>query len=313
MDQSTDRPKMSPKDFFVYIGTALTLYASAGSLLGLLFAIINAKFPDALSYYSYTNAASTLQLTISTLLVVFPLFLVLSWFIRKDIAANPAKAGLSIRKWFVWLTLFIAGATIAGDVIALINIYLGGEVTVRFIYKMLSVLVVAGGIFGYYFYDLRRAAKGNTSVNKPLILIAALFVLAAVVCGFLVIGSPSQRRAIRFDEQRVNDLSSIQWEVLNYWQTRQKLPATLADLEDEFSGYRAPVDPETGEVYEYKGTSALTFELCATFAREDMMSDEVSTLPRDPWSMNEVFEHGAGHSCFERTIDPEKYPPYTKF
>lgn len=313
MDQSTDRPKMSPKDFFIYIGTALTLYASAGSLLALLFAVINAKFPDALNnYYSYAGTASTLQFTISTLVVVFPLYLVLSWFIRKEIAGNPAKASLSIRKWFIWFTLFIAGATVVGDVIALVNTYLGGEVTIRFVMKMLAVFVVAGGIFSYYFYDLRRAAKGNTTVNKPLIVVAALVVLASIICGFMVIGSPKERRAQKFDEQRVGDLSSIQWEILNYWQTKQKLPATLADLQDEFSGYVAAVDPETGEAYEYTVKGPISFELCATFAREDM-TDEVSVAMREPWNMNDVFEHGAGRTCFERTIDTEKYPPYTKF
>ncbi|MEK7606146.1 MAG: DUF5671 domain-containing protein [Patescibacteria group bacterium] len=314
MEPTIDRPKMSPKDFFVYVGIALSLYTSAGSLLAMLFAIINSKFPDALSnyYFSYSSTASTLQFTISTLLVVFPLFLVLSWWVRKDIAANSAKATLSIRKWFVWFTLFAAGAVVVGDVIALLNTYLGSEVTIRFVMKMLAVFAVAGSVFGYYFYDLRRSMRGDTSVNKPLIVIAALLVLGAIVCGFLTIGSPSERRALKFDEQRVSDLSGIQWEVLNYWQTRQKLPVALSDLSDEFSGYVAPTDPETGETYEYAVTGQLSFDLCATFARESVMSE--ATVPaRDPWGMEGIFEHGEGRTCFERTVDPQKYPAFPKY
>ena len=134
MDQTLERPKMSPKDFFVYLGTAITLYASAGSLLALLFSIINTKLPDpvALSYY-YGPGTGSLTFAISSLIVVFPLFLFLSYYIRKEIGHEPAKANLSIRKWFVWLTLFITGATIAGDVIALVNTYLDGEMTMRFV------------------------------------------------------------------------------------------------------------------------------------------------------------------------------------
>ena len=309
MEPTIDRPKMSPKDFFVYLGIAITLYTSAGSLLALLFAIINAKFVDVLSgYYSYTSSADTLQFTISSLIVVFPLYLTLSWFVRKDIARDPAKATLAIRKWFTWLTLFIAGATVIGDLIALLNIYLGGEITIRFILKMLAVLAVAGGVFGYYFYDMRRTANGNTSVNKSLIALAGILVLASIVMGFVVIGTPSERRAQRFDEQRVSDLSGIQWEVLNYWQTRQKLPASLADLGDEFSGYTAPVDPETGVAYEYTVKAFLSFDICATFARARVAGD-AGMVARDPWGMGEAFAHEAGRTCFTRTIDSQKYPP----
>ncbi len=308
MEPTLDRPKMSPKDFFIYLGIALTLYSSAGSLLALLFAVINAKFVDALSGYSYVSSTGTLQFTVSTLIVVFPLYLVLSWLVRKDIARDPAKATLAIRKWFTWFTLFIAGATVVGDLIALLNIYLGGEISIRFILKMISVLVIAGGIFGYYFYDMRRTAKGNTSVNKPLIAVAALFVLASILMGFVVIGTPKERRAQRFDEQRISDLSGIQWEVLNYWQTRQQLPVSLVDLKDTFSGYTAPVDPETGTAYEYAVKSGLSFELCANFARANTAGD-TTMAARDPWGMGEVFAHEAGRTCYTRTIDPQKYPP----
>ena len=27
---------------------------------------------------------------------------------------------------------------------------------------------------------------------------------------------------------------------------------------------------------------------------------------------SESWQHGAGDTCFERTIDPERYPPYSK-
>lgn len=310
MDQHTiDRPKMSPKDFFMYFGVAVTLYASAGSLLALLFAVINARFQDALDgYYAYGGAVSALQFSVSTLLVVFPVFLVLSWLIRKDIVAHAEKAQLAIRKWFVWLTLFLAGATIAGDLIALLRVYMGGEITTRFIWKMFAVFAVALAIFGYYLYDLRRASRGDQRVNKPLIAVAALGVLAAVVLGFVTIGSPKEQRMIRLDTQRASDLASIQWEVLNHWQSKKVLPQSLETLPDDFTGYRIPADPETGEAYEYRVTGPLSFELCATFVRSNM-HDGSSKLsyPRDPWGPDASFEHEVGRTCFERTIDAQKW------
>lgn len=309
MDPQMDKPKMTPKDFFMYLGVAVTLYASAGSLLALLFAVINARFVDALdSYYAYESAVSALQFSVSMLIVVFPLFLVLSWLVRKDIVMNAAKAQLAIRRWFVWLTLFLAGGTIAGDLIALIRTYMGGEITTRFVWKMLSVFVVALAVFGYYLYDLKRAARGDQKVNKPLIVVAALVVLAAAVLGFVTVGSPKEQRMIRFDTQRAADLSSIQWEVLNYWQTKHVLPESLAQIEDDFTGFKVPADPETKAAYEYSVKGPLSFEICATFARPNKGgSTGARSVAIDPWGPDASFPHDVGRTCFLRTIDAERW------
>lgn len=297
---------MTPKDFFMYLGTAVALYASAGALLAILFSIINALFPDALfPQYMSSWATSGMRFAMSTLLVAFPLYIVLSWLIRKDIAKDIQKYQLSIRKWFVYFTLFIAGATVAGDVIALVNTYLGGEISARFIWKMLSVFVVAGVIFAYYFYDLRRASRGDTQVNKTLIALAILGVVGVVVWGLLVAGSPSEIRELRFDEVRVSDLQNIQWQVTDYYQRHRALPEDLSKLQDDISGYRAPVDPKTGESYEYAPVPGkpLMFELCATFARSNTAASAAVTEP-----FGQSFVHDAGRVCWQRTIDPMQYP-----
>ena len=147
--------KTAPKDFFVFIGAMVALYASAVSLLNLLFEIINASFPDAL-HFSYDNFSSGMRWSIASLIIVFPLYLFLSRFINKDLVGNPQKKNLGIRKWLTYLTLFVAGVTIITDLIILINTFLGGEITARFAFKVLAVLVVAGAAFTYYLYDLRR-------------------------------------------------------------------------------------------------------------------------------------------------------------
>ena len=33
--------------------------------------------------------------------------------------------------------------------------FLGGELTIRFLLKSLIILLIAGGIFGFYFWDIR--------------------------------------------------------------------------------------------------------------------------------------------------------------
>lgn len=306
METQLEKPKMTPKDFFLYLGVAVSLYASAGALLALLFSIINIALPDPLNpYYAATWASSGMRFAISTLLVAFPVYLAISWLIRKDIAGNVAKYQLSVRKWFIYFTLFIAGATVAGDLIALVNTYLNGEISARFIWKMFAVFGVAGVIFAYYFYDIKRAAAGNTKTNTTLIIVAAAGVLAAVIAGFAVAGSPSEIRALRFDETRVSDLQSIQWQVTDYYQRHKTLPADLAALQDDISGYQAPLDPETKEAYGYSVVreKPLTFELCATFARSNTEASAAYTEP-----FGQSFVHDAGEVCFTRTIDPLQYP-----
>ncbi|GMU74383.1 MAG: hypothetical protein AMXMBFR44_5800 [Candidatus Campbellbacteria bacterium] len=306
METQLEKPKMTPKDFFLYLGVAVSLYASAGALLALLFSIINIALPDPLNpYYAATWASSGMRFAISTLLVAFPVYLAISWLIRKDIAGNVAKYQLSVRKWFIYFTLFIAGAAIAGDLIALVNTYLNGEISARFIWKMFAVFGVAGVIFAYYFYDIKRAAAGNTKTNTTLIIVAAAGVLAAVIAGFSVAGSPGEIRELRFDELRIADLQSIQWQVTEYYQRHKTLPADLGALQDDISGYRAPVDPKTGEAYEYavKSQQTLTFELCATFGASTIDATSSYAEPS-----GETFRHEAGRVCFTRTIDPLAYP-----
>ena len=118
----------------------------------------------------------------------------------------------------------------------------------------------------------------------------------------------------QFDERRVGELSMIQWEVVNYWQTKEELPQSLDALTDDIRGFIPPRDPETGEPYRYRVTGGLSFELCATFKTSNKGEGGDSKarsvpVPADPYGMQENWMHGIGETCFSRTIDPERFPP----
>jgi hypothetical protein len=142
--------------------------------------------------------------------------------------------------------------------------------------------------------------------------ISIIAVIASVIGGFFIVGSPAEERAYRFDDERVSDLQMIQSNILSYWQAKERLPDNLAQLKDEFSGFIPPKDPETGAEYIYRKTGNLSFDLCAIFNRPNRTG--ISEFPSyaDPYYSPENWKHEAGEVCLSRTIDPERYPPTGK-
>ncbi len=308
--------KTTPKDFFLHLGATVVLYAAAVALINLWFSVINYAVPDQLAGYF---SAQSVAWPISMLIVLIPLLYVLEWFIHRDYRSMPEKLNLWIRRWRIHLTLFLAGATIIGDLIALINTYLSGEITMRFVYKILVILIVCGIIFAYYLKDRLNATDSGRTVRFSLAGAGLVVVLAAVIGGFIIVGPPSKQRAVRFDQQRTNDLSSIQSQlVYSYYQSKGTVPESLGELSDSISGYMVPTDPETKQPYEYTKKSPLSFELCSTFTltsqdtkgRGEFGGDYGIAYPSMiyPGAPDNNWPHEAGRTCFTRTIDPEKYP-----
>lgn len=300
-------PKTTPKDFFLHIGIIGTLYVSVVSFITLWFRIIDAQFADPLSYVDpYSTGIS---LAIASLIVIFPAFLVLSWMVHKDEARHPEKRNIKIRKWLIFLTVFLAGGAILIDLITLLFTFLSGQaVTVAFIWKVAVVLIVAVSVFTYYTYKIREHLSDATA--KYLTAITALVVLTSLIMGFMVMGSPQEQRERRLDQERVNHLSQIQWRIIEHWQSKEELPETLSALDDSISGFEVPVDPKTKQPYEYSTRGDLSFELCATFdqpsaEKRNNRYIEPSIAGR---GLSSNFQHEAGRHCFERTIDPDLYP-----
>lgn len=327
MTEYTPAKKVSPREAFLHLLAILTLYGSAVSLVTLLFQYINILIPDPLFTNGYLPSyREPLRFSISSLIVVFPVFMVVSWFLNKSYLGDLMKRELRLRKWLVYFTLFAAALIMIGDLVALVYNLLGGEVTVRFMLKALALLLTVGAIFWYYLADVRR--QGPMKSMKRFVWGVSLAVGVAVVGGFFLVGSPQEERLRKFDDQRVSDLQNIQWQILPFWQKKERLPESLAELTDELSGYRPPLDPEPkrGMPYEYRSLPVRagrgpTFELCATFNRPSRTvpgAAPKAVRPEygpsgEPFVGDVNWEHPEGRACFTRTIDPERYQPPEKF
>lgn len=325
------RPRFNIGFFFLCVGLLITLITSVVAFLNLVFETLSKRFPDVLNA-SYQYGYSTyeyegIRMALSTLIIFFPIYLIVSYFWKKMYERGVGDIDSMIRKWVMYVILFLSSLIIILDLVTLVRYFISGEITVRFIYKVLTVLLVAG-LVGFYYIFLLRGQYPKTGTVFGII--SLLLVIVAISWSFAILGSPMKQRQFRLDNRRVEDLQNIQWQVINYWQRKEKLPAKLEDLADPLSGYSLPVEPEfeKGNKYEYAVKGKLEFELCATFSQpmpkgwqeysyggvRPMMpvySDkEVSSYPYPGGGTNESWDHEIGRTCFTRTIDKELYPPY---
>lgn len=301
-----DNIKSTPKDVFLHLFNIVTFYLSTIGFITLYIQYINAAFPDPLTYY-FTVIADGVRWSTSVLFISVPAYLLSSWLLAKDLAVTPEKRDLKLRKWLVYFTLFISAITIIIDLMIFVNNFLNGELTIQFSLKVFTVLLVAGAVFGYYLWDLKRRTE-KTSIPKTLAIIISVVVVASIILGFFIIGTPSDQRDRRFDEQRIGDLQMLQAQIVDYWVKKKALPKDLNSLEDNISGFISPKDPVTKQPYEYKTASQLSFELCATFTKpsQDTITGRKEFYsPYDSTQQN--WSHGAERTCWTRTIDPDLY------
>lgn len=297
----------------MWAGAMVSLYWSVVSFLILLFEYIDRAFPDIVTTPYIDPYGSSIRYAMASLIVLGPLTVVLLRLIRKDIDADAGKAEIWVRRWALILTIFIAAATVAIDLITLINTFLGGELTVRFSLKVLTVLLVAAAGFMHFYADLKGYWRTYPARATTVGYAFGVLAILTVIAGFFIVGSPTDIRLMRFDDQKQNDLQNVQWQILTYWQRKEALPNSLADLVDSFSGPLRLTDPQSGMPYGYSKTGTSSFKVCAVFNRESSsagsQADLYAARPIDAGNLNDNWKHGAGEVCFDRTIDPTLYPP----
>lgn len=331
------KSKLNIGFFFLSLGVLATLVTSVVSFLNLVFATLDKRFPDVLnSTYQYgysTYDYESIRTALATLIIFFPVFIIVSYFWRKYTNGEMSHPDEVARKWLTYIVLFMSTLVVIIDLVTLVKYFVAGEITNRFLLKVLAVLVVAAFVGIYYILDLRKQKKiFGFSVGLWAGIKSSLLVALVIGYSFSVMGSPKSQRMLRLDDRRVQDLQSIQYQVINYWQQKEKLPEKLSDLSNPLSGYSLPVDPEfeKGLKYEYIMKDKMSFELCATFAlpipkgwREyssggvmpmyPAYSEKdiaVSSYPYPGGGMNESWSHETGRTCFVRTIDKDIYPSF---
>lgn len=153
------RPYLSAREAFLYLVLFSTLYLSAYHLGSLFFDFIDRAFPDPTVTHYGPSIQDSMRWSISSLIIAFPIFMFVSRGLSRELTRNPVKRLSAIRRWLTYLTLFIAAGVLIGDLITLVYNFLGGELTIRFALKVITVATIAGTIFGYYLWDLRSEER----------------------------------------------------------------------------------------------------------------------------------------------------------
>jgi hypothetical protein len=307
-----DKPKTTPKDFFLWAGAMVALYWSVLAFIFLMFDYINYAFPDPLRYYPSDPYQSGISFEMASLIVLFPIFVVIMWLIHREINSDHPRGEVWVRRWALILTLFLAALAMAIDLIYLLKTFFDGEsLTPAFLLKVAIIFLIAAATFMHFIADYWGYWQQYPERGRSVGIAAVVLVLGTIVAGFLIIGTPAHARLLRFDSQKVSDLQSIQSQVVYYWQQKGSLPQSTNALNDSISNYVVPVDPQSGKAYEYNPINAHSFNLCATFNADSTDATPAPTVPLYPssGSVNQNWAHVAGHSCFLRTIDPQLYPP----
>jgi hypothetical protein len=309
-----NRPTVSKKaatvDVVINFFSFILLGIVATALGTLYFQIVNASFPDpldAMNWYGQSQVTSAIHYSIAALLIGFPLYYCAMrlWF--RKFREDEGRAESKLSKWLTYLVLLIAAVTIVGDLITIVFSLLQGEVSVRFFLKALTILGIAGAVFGFYYLE-RKKIQYQTDIPRTTFQYfgrgVALAVLVGVFLGFMVGGSPKTERNRSFDETRSSHLASLASCIEQYASSLGALPITLEELtgSSQYSYCQSSmIDPETGVAYPYRVVTASKtqgaalvgeFELCAEFSLASDMSAAPNGYGGGIW-----YDHVAGRSC----------------
>jgi hypothetical protein len=302
---------ISPREAFLHLLMFVALYLVAFHVGAVAFAWIRVKLPDPLvTGYDVTFALvrDNVRFSLATLLVAYPVFLLLSRVTSQAVERDPEKRNSGVRRWLTYLTLFNAACVLIGDFITTLLGLLKGELTAPFLAKVVVVAAIAGWLFSHYLGGLRReeAAAPRAAMSAWFARLASLGVIAAIVVAMWISGHPSAVRTEALDQQRVANLDAIAHAVQQYRRTHGVPPTTLTEVARQpDAGTIVLSDPVRRDPYAYTPIDSLRFELCATF-------DHADSLGPYGENVSPFWRHDAGRACFRFTYEDGVAPAVRK-
>jgi hypothetical protein len=147
----------SARDAFLYLLSFGTLSSWAWSLGALFFTLIDIWYRDSVfTQEPYLGRNLAISGSMAALVVSFPVYLATMRILLRDISRKPEKLDSGVRKWLTYIALLISASVVIGDLITTEDYFLRGEISTRFVLKVLTVFIIAGGVFLYYRQPLEK-------------------------------------------------------------------------------------------------------------------------------------------------------------
>jgi hypothetical protein len=303
MDQNNvARPFNAAKFVFLYLTHLVSLIFMAISFGTIIFQAINKFIKDPVNLYSAFFQEDALRFGIAALLVFSPVYYVVSHFIYKSMFKGEVKNDSGIRRWLTYLILFISFLVFAGYLIGFIISFLSGELTLKFLLKVITVLIIAATVFSFYFYDImRKEIEGKKSKVMKIYFYATVAAIAiAFVGAFFVAGNPATTRAKKLDEDIIMKFYNIDNCVDQYYREKKVMPQSLEEIQAQCSYLLEDSlkDKVSGKAFEYKLKEGRAYELCAEFRTSNKAEE-----PK-PYAGPEMKSgtHDSGWQCLERKV-----------
>jgi len=294
--------QQNAKFAFFYLLSLVALVFTSISVGTIIFQIINKTIPDALTLAPGGFVQEALRFAISAIIIAGPIYFVLMWLINKSLLAGSLEKESGIRKWLTYFILLVSAVVMIGWLIGTISSFLNGELSLKFILKSLTSILISALIFSFYLYDIKREdVSKNNNIIRAYYYGAMAVAAVALVAAFFFIDSPAKVRSQKYDQAIINKFSQIDSAINAYYGENKKLPAGLNALLNGGSAYyivaNDVADPATGKMFDYKINNKDVYELCATFktVNKEQGADK-------SYYFDTRWLHDAGYQCLKQRV-----------
>jgi hypothetical protein len=283
---------------FFYMLSLVALVIMSFSTGLVIFQIINKYIADTLSFRTTPYSPEAIRFALSGILVAAPIYYLVMHQIQKSLASGALSLEAGVRKWLTYFILFVSATVSIGWLMATVNNFLNGELTLKFILKALTAIGISGAVFAFYLYDIKRRQIDERSKNivRWCSLLSLAVILATFVAG-IIIESPLKARARRHDKIVVERLERIASALDNYYYDYQKLPDSLDEVVKNNRYYLDEDilrDPVSRQPFEYEKISDNSYKICASFELGNR--DEQGRYDDKRWL------HDPGYQCFKKEV-----------
>ena len=288
---------------FLYMFSLVALLFVALGAGQVIFQAINKFIADFTAPYGNGFNSSLLKFAISSLIIATPIYFLTMRYLERNLQAGDLDREAPVRRWLIYFILFVSSVVMIVWLMITIGNFLDGDLTSKFILRAITVIVIAGIIFSYYLYDIRRREiKKNNKVILGYLIAALLISVGSLIASFFFVESPAAARARRHDEAVLGHFTQIDSMLSAYYSKNTKLPETLDKAQDSapYVVLSTLKDPLSGKTYEYKRLDNASYELCA-----DFMTDNRKTTPDEStYTYADRWPHDKGHQCLkQKAID----------